>query len=98
MMAVVATLRRDLSRLEGLWHGVEYDLARMGVVTLADLRGRSPRSLVEAYCTAMSRPFDAMLQPLFASIIWYAESGVAVPWWRIMRDEAVLDRNAAMSS
>lgn len=90
-MAVIR-LRQQLAPLRGLWHGFEADLADMGVSRLDDLRGRSADGLMQDYCRRNQRPADAILRPYFEAVVRFAETGQDHPWWRIMRENAVRDR------
>ena len=92
------TLRSELAALRGLWLGIEGDLHRMGIACLADLRGCRPEALVETYRRETGHPSDPILRPYFAALVAFAETGVATPWWRIMRAEAVRDSEAALVS
>ena len=94
---IVDRLRSDLAPLRGLWNSIASDLATMGVTCLADLRGRSPVALLREYCGLAQRPLDPMLRPCFVSIVQFAETGVARPWWHILRAEAIRDREAVLA-
>lgn len=94
---IVDRLRSELSPLRGLWNSIPSDLAAMGVTCLADLRGRCPDTLLQEYCASVSRPLDPMLRPCFVSIVQFADSGTARPWWHILRAEAVRDRDAVLA-
>jgi hypothetical protein len=76
-------LKAELAPLAGLWHGIEADLHAMGINVLADLRGLRAGSLTASYCALAGRPFDPALQPCFAALIAYSETGIAKPWWRV---------------
>jgi len=93
---IVDRLRSELTPLRGLWNSIASDLAAMGVTCLADLRGRSADKLVREYCGLVDRPVDPMLQPCFVSIVQFAETGVARPWWHILRADAVRDRESVL--
>ena len=80
-------LRAELTPLRGLWPGIEQDLLRLGIMRLADLCGRDAKSLAEGYCASAVRPFDPLLHPYFTALIRFAETGMPVPWWYILRGE-----------
>lgn len=86
--AILARLRAELSPLRGLWHNMEADLFRLGITFIQDLRGRQADALAESYRALAGHPPDPILRPYFTALIAYAETGVATPWWRILRAEA----------
>ncbi len=94
---IVDRLRSELSPLRGLWNSIASDLAALGVTSLADLRGRSADDLLRAYCGLVDRPLDPMLRPCFVSIVAFAETGSARPWWYILREEAERDGRSVLS-
>jgi len=84
---VLARLRSELAPLRGLWHGMESDLLRLGFTSVRDLCGKKAEQVAEAYRTLAGRPPDPILRPYFAALIGFAETGVATPWWHILRSE-----------
>ena len=84
---VLARLRSELAPLRGLWHGMESDLLRLGITSVRDLRGKQPEQVAESYRTLAGHPPDPILRPYFAALIGFAETGVATPWWYILRAE-----------
>lgn len=86
-------LRLQLAPVRGPWIGFESDLADMGVSSLDDLRGRSADALLQDYCRRGQRPIDHALRPCFEAIVRYAETGQYYPWWKIMRDDVVRERD-----
>jgi hypothetical protein len=90
----VSRLRSELTMFRGLWPGYEADLLRMGIFTVAELRGRDPDRLAAEYCRVMERPEDPLLSACFAAVVRFAETGERVPYWRIMRDQAMREGEA----
>ncbi len=66
---------------------MEHDLLRLGIRSLRELAGRRPDEIAESYRALSGHPDDPVLRPYFAALIGYAETGVATPWWYIMRSE-----------
>ena len=87
--AALGRLRSELARFRGFWPGYEADLQQMGISALAELRGRDPEALAADYCRMVARPTDPWLDACFAALVRFAETGVAVPWWRVMRVQAM---------
>lgn len=65
----------------------------MGVSSLDDLRARSADELMHHYCQRNQRPADSVLLPCFEAVVRFAETGQDHPWWRIMREDAVRERD-----
>ena len=84
-------LRIELRPLRGLWPGVSADLARMGFRSLADLKGRDADHLAQGYRDLANHPDDPVLVAVFRTMIRFAETGVATPWWRVLRAEIQAD-------
>jgi hypothetical protein len=82
---ILHRLRAELAPMRGLWHGMESDLLRLGIASLRELRGKQPDAIAESYRGLSGHPPDPVLVPYFAALIGYAETGVATPWWYIMR-------------
>jgi hypothetical protein len=87
-------LRTELAPLRGLWRGIENDLLALGIQHVSDLHGRSAEALLKMYCEASGRPYDPVLRSCFVSLVRFSETGVAEPWWRIMRAEAQQEQRA----
>ena len=81
-------LRQELAPLRGLWRNMEADLQRLGIAVLADLRGKQPDALADEYRALAGHPSDPVLLPYFAALVAFAETGVATPWWQILRQRA----------
>ncbi len=86
--APILQLRAQLAPLRGLWPNMEADLHRMGVATLGDLRGKQAHALADNYRNVAGHPPDPMLIPYFSALIGFAETGIATPWWQILRRNA----------
>jgi hypothetical protein len=85
---ILPRLRQELAPMRGLWPNMEADLYRMGIAALGDLRGKQPEALAEEYRALDGHPPDPVLLPYFTALIAFAETGVATPWWRILRQRA----------
>jgi hypothetical protein len=86
--AALRRLRSELARFRGLWPHYEADLQRLGISGVDGLRGRDPDSLAADYCRMIDRPVDPWLSACFTALVRFAETGEAVPWWRVMRARA----------
>ena len=79
-------LRFELTPLRGLWPDIGTDLQKLGVTCLADLRGRDPDTLLNAYRGGGGgNPDDPILRFVFMSIVNFAKTGIPTPWWQILR-------------
>ena len=74
--------------MRGLWPGVEGDLRALGFSALTDLRGQKADALAVEYCRRLHRPEDPLMAQYFSAIVKFAETGSAVPWWKLYRAEA----------
>lgn len=95
--AAVRRLRSELTMFRALWPDYEEDLCRLGIRTIADLRGRDAEALAGAWCRLAGRPPDPWLTSCFASVIRFAETGERVPWWRIMRARLSREQDAVFA-
>ena len=96
--AAVRRLSEELLPLRGLWPGAAQELVDLGFAKLADLAGQNAHALAGAYRRLTKRPDDPLFPVFFAALISFAESGVASPWWRILRAEPSLARQPSPSS
>ena len=94
----VSRLCSQLAPLRGLWNGFESDLVEMGVTSLDDLRGRSADELLQDYCRRNQRPVDALLRPYFSAVVRFSETRQDYPWWRIMREEVLRERDQIIAA
>ena len=92
--AALGRLRSELARFRGLWPGYEADLHRLGISTLAQLKGRDPDTLAEDYRRMTNRPADPWLNACFAAVVRFAATGAPVPFWRVMRSWATREGEA----
>jgi hypothetical protein len=69
----------------------------MGYSSLADLRGKDPGSLAADYCRRLHRPADPLLRPWFTSIVRFAQTGTPTPWWRIVREEPIVESESMVA-
>jgi hypothetical protein len=92
--ATLGRLRSELAGFRGLWPGYEADLQRLGISTLAQLRGRDTDTLAEDYRSLTNRPEDPWLNACFAAVIRFAETGEPVPFWSVMRTRAMREGEA----
>jgi len=88
--AVIERLRPELAPLGRLWPGFEADLSALGISGLDELRGRDAAMLTRQYCERVGRPFDLAILACFTAAVRFAETGRAMPLWRILREDAFL--------
>ncbi len=87
----------ELAPLRDLSAGFVDELTGMGFSALSDFTGRQAEALTAAYSVFTGRPPDAAISACFASLVRFAETGIAIPVWRILRAEAVLDREQVVA-
>ncbi len=75
-----------------LWSGIEADLVRLGVDSLAALQDKDPEELFQAYCVLSGKEFDLCVQDTFTSLVEFAKTGEAKAWWRFTRERSFPQR------
>ncbi len=57
------------------------DLARLGITSIADLRGNNAQELYDKLAKLDGVPHDICVLDVFEAAIDYAEHGSCEPWW-----------------
>lgn len=84
---------RDLRRIPGVGKTIAEDLWRLGVRSVAALRGRDPEALYERLCEIQGVRVDRCMLYVFRCAVYFASHERHDPeklkWWR-WKDAAVL--------
>jgi hypothetical protein len=75
-----------LTEIPNVGPAIARKLERVGVMALADLRGRDPDELFEQLCALDGRRHDPCLLDTFVAVVAYADGGPARPWWEYSRE------------
>ena len=70
-------------------------LARVGVATAEDLRGRDPDELYERLCLRDGRRHDVCVLDTFRAAVSYADGAPARPWWEFSRERIAAERGVS---
>lgn len=76
----------ELTSIPNVGPAVARKLARLGIASPSDLRGRDPDDLFEQLCTLDARRHDPCLLDTFVAAVSYANGGPARPWWEFSRE------------
>ncbi len=82
----IARLHTELLPMRHLWDGIEKDLVRLGITSLADLRERDPDKLFRVYCANMGQDYDVCVLDTFTALVSFARTGKPRAWWRFTRN------------
>lgn len=76
---------RELSRIPGVGPSIAANMYRIGIRTVADLRGRSPERLYAALCRAEGQQVDRCALYVFRCAVYFASESQHDPellkWW-----------------
>jgi Pathogenicity locus len=75
-----------LTAIPNVGPAIARKLARLGVGSPGDLRGRDPDELFERLCALDGRRHDPCLLDTFVAAVDYANGGPARPWWEYSRE------------
>jgi hypothetical protein len=75
-----------LTAIPNVGPAIARKLARLGVGSAGDLRGRDPDELFERLCALDGRRHDPCLLDTFVAAVDYANGGPARPWWEYSRE------------
>ncbi|HUO28090.1 MAG TPA: helix-hairpin-helix domain-containing protein [Bryobacteraceae bacterium] len=77
--------RSALEEIPGVGPSIANDLHRLGIQTVAELRGRSPESLYRNLCEQVGRPVDRCVLYVFRCAVYFASEEKHDPellkWW-----------------
>jgi hypothetical protein len=75
-----------LTAIPNVGPAVARKLARLGVGSIDDLRGRDGEELFERLCALEGRRLDPCLLDTFVAAVDYAGGAPARPWWEYSRE------------
>ena len=79
-------MSEDLQSIPNVGPAVATKLRRLGIGSVAELRGHDPDELFERLCALDGRRHDPCLLDTFVAAVSYADGGPARPWWEFSRE------------
>ena len=86
----------ELSRIPGVGPSIASDLFLLGVLQVAELRGRNPESLYAELCRQVGHHVDRCVLYVFRCAVYFASETRHDPemlkWWNWKDDSAIMKR------
>ena len=88
---------RELRRIPGVGASIAEDLWRLGIRSIADLRGQSPEALYQRLCEQTGTQVDRCMLYVFRCAVYYASNETHEPellkWWNWKEERQPLARH-----
>ena len=75
------TAWRELQKVPNIGPAMAYDLPRLGICGVEELKGRDPEALYEELGVLDGARHDPCVRDVFSAAVTYAETGECAPWW-----------------